>query len=195
MPRTKAFNEEEVLDKALQLFWCCGYHGTSMQDLVTGLGINRSSMYDTFGDKHALFLAALERYRTQAAGALLTLINESPSIKATLTQLFETTVQETFTDPQSKGCFMVNSAVELGPHDAQIAALIKVNNQVLEEAFYQATQKAQKTGEVSLQHDARALARFFMNTINGLRVAAKANPDRQVFDDVIKVALSVLEVK
>jgi TetR/AcrR family transcriptional repressor of nem operon len=193
MARTKAFDEEQVLDKALNLFWCHGYNNTSMQDLVDGLGINRSSIYDTYGDKHQLFVAALERYRQKMAGALLELIRNSSSVKTTLNKIFELTLQETFSDKDRKGCFMVNTTVEVAPHDPGIAGLINANNQVIEDAFYEAIRQAQNSGEIRTHHAPRALARFFFNTSTGLRVAAKANPDQQVFQDVIRIALSVLE--
>ena len=70
MARTKDFDEDEVLDKAMYLFWNQGYNGTSMQDLVDGLGISRSSLYDTFGDKHSLFIKTLENYKKNASSVI-----------------------------------------------------------------------------------------------------------------------------
>ncbi len=193
MARNKEFEEAEVLDKALNLFWCKGYNGTSMQEVVDCLGISRSSLYDTFGDKRQLYLAALNRYRRQMAGALLQTVQGATSVVPTLRQLFEMAVHESLADRLGKGCFMVNSTVELAPHDPEVARIVKANMEDIEEAFYQLIRKGQGQGEVTPRHDARALARFLFNTLSGLRVAAKAGAGRAVYDDVVNLSLSVLK--
>src|ERR1700761_1056657 len=116
MARTKDFDEDEVLDKAMYLFWNQGYNGTSMQDLVDGLGISRSSLYDTFGDKHSLFIKTLENYKKNASAKLEAIIANAPSAKEAVKQLLEYTTRELLSDQQHKGCFMVNAAVEVAPH-------------------------------------------------------------------------------
>ncbi|MBD0259247.1 MAG: TetR/AcrR family transcriptional regulator [Cytophagales bacterium] len=192
MARNKEFEEAEVLEKAVNLFWCKGYNGTSMQDVVDCLGISRSSLYDTFGDKRQLYLAALNQYRSQMAGALLQTVQQATSVVPTLSRLFEMAVHESLADRLGKGCFMVNSTVELAPHDPEVARIVKANMEDIEEAFYQLIRKGQEQGEVTPKHDARALARFLFNTMSGLRVAAKAGAGRGVYDDVVNLSLSVL---
>src|ERR1700733_12101908 len=112
MARTKDFDETEVLNKAIDLFWHKGYNGTSMQDLVDGLGISRSSLYDTYGDKHALFIKALESYQATASGKLCGIINDQTPAKETIKQLLEYITSELLDDKTQKGCFMVNAEVE-----------------------------------------------------------------------------------
>ena len=192
MARNKEFEEAEVLDKAVTLFWCKGYNGTSMQEVVDCLGISRSSLYDTFGDKRQLYLAALDRYRTRMAGALLQTVQRATAVLPTVEQLFEMAVQESLASQLTKGCFMVNSAVELAPHDPEVARIVKANMEDIEEAFYQLIRKGQQQGEIPPKHDARALARFLFNTMSGLRVAAKAGAGRGVYEDVVNLSLSVL---
>ena len=87
---------------------------------------------------------------------------------------------------------MVNSAVELAPHDPEVARIVKANMEDIEEAFYQLIRKGQQQGEVTPHHDARALARFLFNAMSGLRVAAKAGAGRGVYEDVVNLSLSVL---
>ncbi|HEX9512255.1 MAG TPA: TetR/AcrR family transcriptional regulator [Puia sp.] len=193
MARTKDFNEEEVLDKALAIFWQKGYNGTSMQDLVEELGISRSSMYDTYTDKYSLFLKSLEKYRKQTAGALLQMINEAESPKAVIKKILQLVVDESLLGKEPRGCFMVNTCVENAPHDKAVAKIIHDNLQDYEEAFCQAIKKGQAMGEITSRNDAKALARFIINTINGIRVAARSGADKAVYDDIVKVALSVLE--
>jgi len=193
MARTKDFDEQEVLNKAVDLFWLKGYNGTSMQDLVEGLGISRSSLYDTYGDKHSLFIKALERYQGTASVKVCEIINEKSSAKASIRQILEFITSELLNDQNHKGCFMVNAEVEVAPHDQQVSQMICENDQQIEDAFYLVIKKGQESGEIGNKQDARALARFTFNTVKGIRVTAKTTKDRSVFDDIIKLAMSVLD--
>lgn len=192
MARTKEFNEIEILDKAIDLFWFKGYNGASMQDVVDSLGLSRSSIYDTFGDKHQLYISALEQYRKQAAGGLIDMVKQSISPLQTIQQLFEMLSNDSLNTVCNKGCFMTNSTIELAPHDPEIHKIVKDNMQDIEEAFYNLVKKGQDLGEITNQNDARALARFLFNTISGIRVAAKSGADKAVYQDIIHVTLSVL---
>ncbi|WP_448700648.1 TetR/AcrR family transcriptional regulator [Mucilaginibacter sp. AW1-3] len=192
MARTKDFDENEVLNKAVDLFWLKGYNATSMQDLVDGLGISRSSLYDTYGDKHALFIKALESYQCTASGQICRIANSSLPAKETIKQLLQFVANGLLNDKTQKGCFMVNAEVEVAPHDEQVSKMICQNDQQVEEAFYKVIKKGQENGEITNLQDARALARFTFNTVKGMRVTAKSTTDKAVFDDIIKMAVSVL---
>jgi TetR/AcrR family transcriptional repressor of nem operon len=192
MARTKDFDENEVLNKAVDLFWLKGYNATSMQDLVDGLGISRSSLYDTYGDKHALFIKALESYQCAASGQICQIANSSLPAKETIKQLLQFVANGLLNDKTQKGCFMVNAEVEVAPHDEQVSKMICQNDQQVEEAFYKVIKKGQENGEITNPQDARALARFTFNTVKGMRVTAKSTTDKAVFDDIIKMAISVL---
>jgi len=193
MARTKDFDENEVLKKAVTLFWDKGYNGTSMQDLVDGLGISRSSLYDTYGDKHSLFIKALESYQESASGKMCTIVSNTVSAKEAIKQLFDLTTRELLSDEQHKGCFLVNTEVEVAPHDQEVSNMVCQNDQLVENAFYQAIKKGQESGEITNKQDARALARFIFNTVKGIRVSAKSTTDKSYFDDIIKMAMSVLD--
>ena len=193
MARTKDFDEEVVLDKAIQLFWNKGFNATSMQDLVEGLGISRSSMYATYGDKHALFLAALERYRSKAHQTMADITDNTPSSKEAIKKLVALTTSELIKDKQHKGCFMVNTAVEIAPHDPEVNTFICQNDKDIESFFYKAIKNGQASGEIPARHNARALARFILNTVKGIRVSAKSAADKKVFDDIVNITLSVLD--
>ncbi len=193
MTRSKLFNENDVLDKAVQLFWCKGYHGTSAQDLVDALGISRSSLYDTFGDKRQLYIKALQQYRSVAAKGLINMIEESTQIDKTVEQIFRMAVKESLADKLTKGCFVVNTTVELAPHDKEIASIINENMNDIEDALCLGIKKGQEQGVFTKHQNARAFARFLFNNISGLRVAAKSGADKKVFDDIVRVTLSVLK--
>jgi TetR/AcrR family transcriptional repressor of nem operon len=193
MARTKEFNEDQALDKAVEIFWHKGYNGTSAQDLVTHLGLSRSSLYDTFGDKQQLFTKSLQRYQQQAQNAVKELLENSENVKETLQAIFKQAVIESLEDRITKGCFMVNSSVELAMHDEEIAKIVKSNSQTMEEVFTNAVKKGQAAGHISKQLDAKVLARFIFNNYSGIRVLARTGEkDKQVYDDIVKAVFSVL---
>lgn len=193
MARTKDFDECEVLQKAVCLFWNKGYNGTSIQELVDGLGISRSSLYDTFGDKHQLYLRALETYQQGYGHQMCTLIRESPSAKAAIRSLLEMVVNDLLGDQQRKGCFTVNAGIELGAHDTDVNNLICQNERQLEEAFLKVIRQGQESGELDKAKEPQALARFLGNTVKGLQVSVKSTTEKAFFEDVIRTALTTLD--
>ena len=192
MARTKDFDENEVLSKAIQVFWCRGYNATSMQDLVDALGISRSSLYDTYKDKHTLFIQALERYQKEGNQQIQAIIDQNDSAKNTIINLLKLTISDSACVKEQKGCFMVNAEVEVAPHDAEVNKIVCSNDQYMEEVFYQVIKRGQDNGELKNKQDARALARFIFNAVKGMRVTAKSSPDRSIFDDIIKLTVSAL---
>jgi len=193
MARTKDFDEAQVLGKAIKLFWQKGYKGTSLQDLVDSLGISRSSLYDTFGDKHQLYLKALQSYKQTEAAKREMILDGSLPAKTAIRQLMDLTIQEMIRDKQHKGCFLVNSAVEAAPQDKDTNAIICQNGQQLENAFYEVIKRGQDNGEISGKQAPRALARFLFNTIVGIRVTGKSSTDKTVFEDIVNLTMSVLD--
>lgn len=194
MARTKEFDEIAVLNKAVNLFWCKGFNGTSAQDLVDTLGISRSSLYDTFGDKRNIFIKALQLYRQNMAGKMIAFIDNSENVEKSIKDIFKMATTEAIEDKLFKGCFMVNTTIELAPHDKEIAEIVNQNMQDIEDALCRAIKKGQDEGVFSTRQTARSLARFLFNNITGIRVAAKSSSDKKVYDDIVKVALSALSV-
>lgn len=189
MPRNKAFNEQEVLSKAINLFQSQGYNGTSAQDLVDKLDISRSSLYDTFGDKHGLFIKALQQYQETESGTMIRMLRESTDVFKTLKEIFDFVTNPVGTN----GCLMVNSAVELALHDKQVASVVTKNMVEVEKALEQAFIAAQKQGVLSKRQSALAMARYVFNTISGLRVASRTGIDKRYFKDVVDVTLQTLK--
>ena len=192
MARTREFDKEAVLAKAVELFTCKGYNGTSAQDLVDSLGISRSSLYDTYGDKNQLFLDAMRKYKEQVTGTMVQFIESSDDVFASIRRIFDYVLNDAVERKLAGGCFMVNASIELAAHNAMVAELVNESMQDIEDAFCQAIQKGQDSGQVSKEHTARALARFLFNTISGIRVAAKSGADKKVYEDIVNVALSTL---
>lgn len=194
MGRHKEFDRNKVLEKAAAMFRKQGYEATSVQDLVTCMGINRGSLYDTFGDKQALFLSALDYYRETYANNLISALQQSTEGVSSIRQFFNALVNSRSGEEGCQGCLMVNTVVERMLHDKETADKVSAHLTVLEDAFYQALLRAQRLGELNRSpEELRRLARYFVSCANGLCVSAKASPDPSVLQDIADTTLSVLE--
>jgi len=190
--RTKEFEPEKALTRAMDLFWRRGYEATSVHDLLEEMGIGRGSMYDTFGDKRALFLAALDRFEETRASRADEILEGSASAVEGIRRLFETTIEGLVSYEPRRGCLMANTAVELAPHDEQVARRISRYVRRTEDAFERALVRGRATGEIPADKDPKALAHFLVSTLHGVRVLARAGVDRAVLDDSVRTALEVL---
>lgn len=192
--RTKAFEPDEIADAAMKVFWQRGYAATSVQDLVEGTGLSRSSLYSTFENKQGLYQQALRRYQAVTT-ANVELLAGPGSPKALIRQLLMRIVEDELGDPQRRGCLVANATLELAGQDDAVADLVAHNFQRLQTALEKLIQRGQQSGEVAAGKSPRALARFFVNTMQGLRVLSKGSPARQrrqCLLDVIDVALDTL---
>jgi TetR/AcrR family transcriptional repressor of nem operon len=193
MARHKEFDRDEALHKAMEVFWARGYEAASIQDLVNHTGVNRQSLYDTFGDKHALFLQALDRYHEVESRKLFDLLEKPGSVKKALRQLFTFVVEESLCNKERRGCLMGNAMSELGGRCKATAAKTCRNMAAIEDALYRALVRGMRNGELKGVREPRAVARFLYSSFQGLVLMAKAKRDRKTLEDVVKVTLSVLD--
>lgn len=190
MAGVKQFDRYQVLDRAMQVFWRHGYQATSIQDLVEATGINRGSLYTTFGDKRGLFLAVLDHYSERIARPTMAKLNH-PDPRRAIEGMFESIISRTSDPTFPRGCLNTNTSLECpGAGDVigrKIAALMGQQ----ESAIYQVLRRAQSIGALDREQDARALARFFVGVAHGLNVVNKAAPDPSMLQDMVKVAMRV----
>jgi TetR/AcrR family transcriptional repressor of nem operon len=191
MARNKEFEINAVLDKAMDLFWRQGYEKTSIQELVTHMGIHRRSMYDTFGDKHDLFMQVMNRYKTMIETNINNRVHQTNSVKQAIRLLFDMTISRE--DDQPKGCLLVNSAVELALLDSEVAAKVQEEFLVTEKLFYNLLVNGQQTGEISKQHSPENLSVYLNNAWVGLRVLVKTTNDREKLRSLTDTTLSILQ--
>ncbi|MDP9410872.1 MAG: TetR/AcrR family transcriptional regulator [Actinomycetota bacterium] len=192
MPRTREFEPETALQDAMELFWLKGYEATSMRDLLEGMGIGRGSFYGTFGDKRSLFLAALDRFERTRTAWIPEVLQEGDSPVEAIRYVFERSVKGLVSFEPRRGCLLANTAVELGPHDPEVAKRISGHVRRTEDAFEDALVRARASGEISEEQDPKALARFLVTNLHGLRVMARAGADRETLQDTVEVALGAL---
>lgn len=193
MARKKAFDEDKLLEKATNLFWRKGYHATSAQDLVDELNINRSSLYNTYSDKKTLFGKALKKYQEQQTNAMIDMLSKADDPDKAIKQVFDKLVRESCEDSVARGCFMVNTAVEIAGQDPEIGTLVHANSLSVEGALTSVIEKGQKMGQFSTKNTARAYARFLFGNINALRVIARSGADKSALKDVADIALASLK--
>lgn len=193
MPKAKQFDETEVLMKAKELFCEKGYNGTSMDDLVQATGLSRSSIYDTFGDKHGLFLKSLNFYRCSQQGDLEKQCAKTESPKKKIRAIFDYTIRDILADKDRKGCLLINVSMELSSVDKEVAAVSQSNMEELEQVFSSLVKEGQSKGEISKKFTPKALGRHLYNSLMGLRVSGMNRPDADSLKEVVKLSLSILD--
>jgi TetR/AcrR family transcriptional regulator, transcriptional repressor for nem operon len=188
MARSKEFDPERALAKAMHVFWRVGYEKTSIELLMREMGIAKQSLYDTFGDKRKLYLKALAYYRDQTNGAMEHMLNTTRSVKDGFAKLLYDLAGET-REQHERGCLLLSANLQRDPGDVVVAEFLRDNQARVDAIFVQALRRAQKQGELPRQSDPDALGRFFVVTIQGMRAMARLKSDRKALEQVAQVAL------
>lgn len=193
MARPREFDIDEALERAMNVFWAKGYEATSLDDLCQAMGLARSSFYAAFGDKHSLYVSALDRYEAAAVARIRSTITSSSSVKAGITAFVGRIIDGIVAGPGRRGCFVGNCAAELVRGNRGGAVRVRQSLERIENEFRVALETARTNGELSPSADVTALARFITAGIQGLRLVGKTHPDRVVLEDIARVMLRCLE--
>ena len=194
MARPREFDEDAVLDAAVQCFWKQGYEATSVRGLVAQTGITAASLYNAFGDKRALYQKALDHYVEASVADRIRRCEALPPRQA-IEAFFEDIVKRSLNDPDRKGCMLVNAALDVAPHDP---AFRKVVAEVLIsiEAFFLACVRAgQADGTITRSLPAGTLSQNLLGVLMGVRVLARVRPERALLKGVVAPALALLRVE
>lgn len=192
MPWTKSFDVDQTLDKAMHLFWARGFEATSMEDLVQGMGINRGSIYSTFGDKRKLFIVALNRYNLKCRKAQLSTLEHEHSPRSAIKILFHQWIDRAMTEPENNGCFLTNTALELAAHDEDIGMIVADSQRDIEKFFRRLIRKGQESGEIPSQLSPTKTAQSLLAALIGLLVLSRSRPDRKLLKSVANGAMALL---
>ena len=194
MSRPKEFDKEEALRKAVMVFWRKGYDGTSLPDLIDAMGISRSSLYETFGNKESLFKEALAFYGQEQAGCRLSnALSEKKPIREIFREHFCRQIELSVDAKTPGGCFYTNTAASFETICPEVKATVKARALAQEKEFSKLLELAQKRGELRKNRDATALARMLICLSYGITVMAKTNPQRKAFEDAVDEALAAFE--
>ncbi len=192
MARPKEFEREEALQAALYLFWEKGYDATTLPELLEKMSISRSSLYDTFGDKQALFREALNLYLHQFAARRMPFLRKAKSAKQGITAYFQDHIEVALADAYPGGCFVTNTATTLKTTDEQIVNLITHGTEQLEEEFHALLQRGQEAREIPRDKDIQALARLFVGIAYGINVVARVSSNRERLEGMANAAIQTL---
>ena len=168
--RPREFDEESVLEAAMQAFWKRGYEATSLAELCNCTGLNKGSLYQAFGDKHSLFMRALAYYADKEYREVIAVISESASPLENIRAVIAKICDDAGSD---KGCMMINSMVELAPHDPEVRAMLQSFGEKRMQGLAGLIAAAQQSGEIRAGQDARELARQLMMTLAGAAAMTK----------------------
>ncbi|ANS75947.1 hypothetical protein AWM70_16260 [Paenibacillus yonginensis] len=191
MARTKAFDTNEILHKAMSVFGNRGYEGTSLPDLITGLGIARQSIYDTYGTKWDLFFSAVQHYMEQKNQELKRYC-EGPGTILEKVELVFTTIIKVLIDPELRPqCFIISSAIEQAPQNKELSAYLQANIEQSEQIFYAMLEQAVVQGEIAPEANLRDLARFLVHERIALITSAKLGMDEPKLLGIMQMILLV----
>lgn len=193
MARSKSFDEDAVLDQAVQLFWERGYEGTSVADLEAHLGLGRQSLYNTFGDKQALFLKALDRYRHDVGEKAMATLNAPGAGLDAIRAFFRWSVEVLTASEPRRGCLVSNTILERGSQDPETLLRCNHARDVLERAFRRTLAQAKAQGDVAADLDVEATATLLMTQNYGLNVLAKTGATARELHAAVEVLLAGLE--
>ncbi|KFE69649.1 TetR/AcrR family transcriptional regulator [Hyalangium minutum] len=175
----------------MAVFWDKGYEATSTDDLVRAMGIGRQSMYDTFGDKHRLFLEALQRYNAESGAGLIERLHAGASPLMALEKVLMAIAHQT-PGERARGCMGVNATAELAQKDPEVASIIRATGLLCETAFEQILREAKRQGELSPSVDEKKGGRFLLAALQGLRVTAKAGATPEALRDIATFTMAGL---
>lgn len=192
MARPKGFDETEALEAAMGCFWERGYEATSVRDLTERMGIASPSLYNAFGDKRRLFSQALEQYcRRLTYDRIARLESELPA-RARVGAFLGEVVDKSVDDEQRRGCFLINSAIEVAPHDPELGAVIDAHLSQVRNFFARSLAAAQSEGAIAAHVDCGQAADHVMAVLLGIRVLARTRPDRALLTSIATAALAPL---
>ncbi|MCV9388289.1 TetR/AcrR family transcriptional regulator [Reichenbachiella ulvae] len=185
MPKAVTFDRAQVIDNATQLFWKKGFHATSMQDLVDATGLNRSSLYNSFGDKHDLFEICLKEYQIWQSKTLSKSFDQDMSPMDSIRDFFSQILKGIKEDADHKGCLLSNCATELSNSDPHIQELLIANKEATIEVFDKKLKAAKEAGELKNDSNSRQLAMYLYTCLHGLQVTALLISDQKELDALV----------
>ena len=178
MPRPIEYDRDDVLQKAMELFWSQGYESTSVRDVLDTTGFNRHSLYEEFGGKDGLFKAVLEHYKQHIAGQVIGPLQASDSDLNTIKQIFEERA-ELDNKRKTNGCLFTNTANCKPSLDKELFDLTKLYNRKVEQALEKCISHAQAKGQIPQHKDVKTLARYVATVLHGLGPTCKLGANKK----------------
>jgi TetR/AcrR family transcriptional repressor of nem operon len=192
MARPIAFDQTVALDAAIECFWHHGYRASSVRDLAASMGICGTSLYNSFGNKRALFIKALERYLDHSLRARIGRLQPLPP-KQAIRGFFDEIIERSLKDRARRGCLLINSALEVAPHDRKLGVEIAQRLTEIEDFFRDRIMAGRADGSIPKRVDADNVARLLLGVLLGIRVLARSRPERVLLEGMARPALALLD--
>jgi TetR/AcrR family transcriptional regulator, transcriptional repressor for nem operon len=193
MARPREFDESIVLDAAMQCFWENGYDATSVRDLARMMGLTSASLYNAFGTKRDLYRRALDYYIAQGFSARAKRFESTLPPRDAIRAFFAEIIALSIKDKQRKGCMLVNSALEVAPHDPEFRRVVAAVLRNVKGFFLRSVEAGQKNGTISRLHGAGDLAELLLTVLLGMRVQARVNANRDSFERLIRPVFGLMD--
>ena len=191
MARPREFDERIAREQALQVFWDKGYEAASLQDLLSAMGLSKSTFYETFSSKRDLYLDSMDHYSKTEMGFVALLESDAPARDA-IERVFHAVIDAAFSEGGRCSCFLVNCVNEVKADDKQVSDRVTEATLRFESAFETAIRRGMKARDIETAHDPHALAHFLVSSLNGLRVMLKSSHDRTSTESVVQIVMAAL---
>ncbi len=192
MPWAKSFDEDAVVAKAMEVFWAKGYEATSINDLIESTGVGRGSLYNAFGGKRALFVRALAKYRAENHRETLAKLEALDDPLKAISGLFDAVLQETLRDQKKKGCFLVNTSLELWAHDQETRDAIKKGHDETIAFFRRCIEVGQARNQIPSSVEPLATAKVLLSLMISLRVLGRGAYSAKELQEISAQAMRLL---
>ena len=181
------------MQAAIRCFWSRGYEATSVRDLAQAMGITGASLYNAFGDKRALYGLALDHYIKRGFCERSVRLEQQLPPREAILAFFNEIIELSLNDPEHKGCFIVNAALEMAPHDPQFKAVLATVQGEMEGFFRRCISAGQAQGSINTLQSADDLARLCLAVLMGLRVLARSRPERELLEGLVRPVFGLLK--
>lgn len=193
MGRLKEFDEAKAIDGAVDCFWARGYEATSVRDLAEHMGIGGASLYNAYGGKRSLFVRALARYADRSMRERIARLEGDGRPKEAIRAFLTEIIERSLADRDRKGCLLVNSALDVAPHDAEIGKVVAGYLEEIRAFFQRNIEAGRRAGQMPRNLDAAGVSAHLLGVLMGIRVLARAKPDRALLESVARPALDLLD--
>lgn len=192
MGRLKEFDEDKAIDGAVDCFWARGYEATSVRDLADHMGIGGASLYNAYGGKRALFVTALERYANRSSRERIARLEATGQPKQAIEAFLAEIIDRSLKDRARKGCLLVNSALDVAPHDAEIGRVVAGYLEEIRSFFQRNIEAGRRAGQMPRNIDAPGVSAHLLGVLLGVRVLARTRPERGLLESIVRPALGLL---
>jgi len=192
MPWEKSFEESDVIEQAMEVFWKKGYAATSISDITNATGIKRGSLYNAFDGKHDLFVRGLLKYGDDRRTSKLRMLETVDDPREAVAMFFESLVKSTLDDPDKKGCLLFNTALEYSLHGDDVKQLVSEGIKEVATFFEKRINRGKDLGVIPDSVSTRPTAKALVALVVGIRVLGRGAFGKTALRQVAQQAVDLI---